>query len=350
MKTRVGILGATGAVGQRFVQLLDGHPWFEVTALAASTRSAGRPYAEACHWILDTPMPAWAGELEVLPASPDASFDCQMVFSALPGNMAREVEEQFAQAGHAVCSNASAHRMDPDVPLIIPEVNAEHLGLIEAQRRARSWEGFIVTAANCSTTHLALALKPLDDAYGIIGASVVTMQAISGAGYPGVPSLDILGNVVPYISGEEPKLEAETQKLLGTLANGEIIDATFVISAHCNRVPVINGHTECVSISFKEPPSAEGLKTTLAQFRGLPQELGLPSAPEAPILVTEAPDRPQPRLDIDLAGGMATVVGRVRPCPLFDYRFVLLGHNTVRGAAGGAILNAELLAAQGYVS
>ena len=347
-RRRVGVLGATGAVGQRFVQLLDNHPWFEVTALAASTRSSGRPFGQACHWVLDTPMPEWARDLDVLPASPDADLDCQLLFSALPGDLAKDVEEAFAQAGYAVCSNAPAHRMDEDVPLIIPEVNADHLQLITTQRQERHWPGLIITAANCSTTHLALALKPLHDAFGLTQVNVVTMQAISGAGYPGVPSLDILGNVIPFISGEEEKLEAETRKLLGTLQDGKVRQANLVISAQCNRVPVLDGHMECVSAKFSRPAPMDEIKRALAGFQAL-QELDLPSAPPYPIIVTEAPDRPQPRLDRDVAKGMTTVVGRIRPCPLLDVRLVLLGHNTLRGAAGGAILNAELLVAQGWV-
>ena len=350
MKTQVGILGATGAVGQRFVQLLDNHPWFEVTALAASTRSTGRTYGEACHWLLDTPMPAWARHMQVLPSSPDADLRCNLVFSALPGDLAREIEEAFARAGYSVCSNASAHRMDEDVPLIIPEVNADHLALIETQRRQRGWPGLIITAANCSTTHLALALKPLHDAFTLTQVSAVTMQAISGAGYPGVPSLDILGNVVPYIGGEEEKIAAETTKLLGSIQGGQMRHADIVVSAQCNRVPVIDGHMECVSVALGRDATPQDLASALAEFSGIPQELGLPSAPAQPILVTEAVNRPQPRLDIDLAAGMATVVGRIRPCPVLGFKFVLLGHNTVRGAAGGAILNAELLVAKGWVN
>jgi len=349
MRIRVGILGATGAVGQRFVQLLDGHPWFEVTALAASSRSAGRAYAQACHWVLDTPMPAWARDMAVLAASPAAGFDCALVFSALPGSLAGSVEESFAAAGYAVCSNASAHRMDADVPLIVPEVNADHLALIETQRGNRHWPGFIVTAANCATTHLVLALKPLQDAFGLGQVNVVTMQAISGAGYPGVASLDILGNVIPYISGEEDKVESESLKLLGQLQGDQIVNASLALSAQCNRVPVRDGHMECTSVSLARVATIAQVAQAWRGFRAVPQELDLPSAPAHPIILCDEDDRPQPHLDLAVEKGMATVIGRLRPCPIFDYKFVLLGHNTLRGAAGGAILNAELLAAKGWV-
>lgn len=350
MKIPVGVLGATGAVGQRFVQLLDNHPWFEVTALTASSRSAGKPFREACHWILDTPMPTWAREMPVLATTPDAGLTCQLLFSALPGSTAREPEEAFAQAGFMVCSNASAHRMDPDVPLIVPEVNANHLDLITVQRKRRNWSGLIVAAANCSTTALILALKPIHDAFGLNKVAVVTLQAISGAGYPGVPSMDILSNVVPYISGEEEKFEGEGCKMLGTLVGDAIAPASITISAQCNRVPVQDGHTECVSVGLDRPASVEALCQALADFTSTPQELELPSAPPQPVLVTYEQDRPQPRLDRNLANGMATIVGRVRPCPILDFKFVALGHNTLRGAAGGALLNAELLVAQGWIT
>ncbi len=349
MKIRVGILGATGAVGQRFVQLLDGHPWFEVVALSASSRSAGLPYSQACHWLLDAPMPAWARDMPVLEATPEAPFNCSLVFSALPGDLASPVEERFAAAGYLVCSNASAHRLDPDVPLIIPEVNGEHLALIETQRRGRKWPGFIVTSANCSTTHLTLALKPLHAAFGLVQVYVVTMQAISGAGYPGIASLDILGNVVPYVGGEEEKMERETLKLLGQLQDGQVRHAEITVSAQCNRVPVRDGHTECVSIRFRKRATAEEIQRAWQGFRAEPQALGLPSAPVHPILVRDENDRPQPKYDLNTEKGMATTVGRLRPCPLFDFKFVLLGHNTIRGAAGGSILNGELLVAKGWV-
>jgi aspartate-semialdehyde dehydrogenase len=350
MDIKVGVLGATGAVGQRFVQLLDGHPWFRVTALAASSRSAGYTYEEACHWVLDTPMPEWARAMPVLPTSPKASFDCQLLFSALPGHLAGEIEESFAEAGYLICSNASAHRMDADVPLIIPEANADHLELIETQRAERGWSGYIVAAANCSSTHLTLGMAPLEQAFGLDQVSVVTLQAISGAGYPGVASMDILGNVIPYISGEEEKLEEEMAKILGTLQGNKIQPADMVISAQCTRVPVQDGHTECVSIKLSQSATRDEIRETWRDYRSTPQELELPSAPAQPIIVMEEPDRPQPRLDRDVANGMATVIGRLRPCSIFDYKFILLGHNTLRGAAGGALLNAELLVAKGWVT
>jgi len=341
MKQRlnVAILGATGAVGQRFVQLLFGHPWFQISVLAASEKSVGKRYAEACNWLLETPMPEEVRDMPVVPAEP--GFDAEAVFSALPADLAREIEPRFAEAGYPVFSNASAFRYEPDVPLVITEINPEHMKLIEAQRRNRGWKGFIVTNANCSTTHLTLALKPLHDAFGLDAVFVSTMQAVSGAGYPGVPSLDILGNVIPYIGKEEWKLETEPLKILGTLAGETVENARFTISAHANRVPVKDGHTEVVSVKLRRKPSLEELKEALRGFRGEPQEMRLPSAPARPVIVRDEPDRPQPRFDLMAENGMSTVVGRVRECPILDYKFVLLGHNTIRGAAGGSILNAE---------
>ncbi len=343
----VGVLGATGTVGQRFIQLLANHPWFRVAAVAASGRSAGLPYSEACHWLLPTPMPSAVCDLIVQPVSP--TLECRLVFSALPSRVAREVEEEFARAGYAVCSNASAHRMDVDVPLLIPEVNPDHTHLIEMQRQKRGWKGLLVTSANCSTTQLALALKPLHDAFGLRRVSVVSMQAISGAGYPGVPSLDILGNVIPHIAGEEDKVEKEPRKLLGTLRDGIISEASFIVGAQCNRVPVYDGHTECVSVELVRKAGVEEAIAALENFRAPPEVASLPSSPTHPIHIRREPDRPQPIRDRDAERGMAVVVGRVRPCPLFDLRFVVLGHNTLRGAAGGAIHNAELLTAQGWI-
>lgn len=345
-----GVLGATGTVGQRFVQLLDEHPQFEVTAVAASDRSAGQRYAEACHWLLPTPMPESVGDLVVHSIdSIEPPLDCQLVFSALPSKVAGQTEERFARAGYAVCSNASSHRMDPDVPLLIPEVNPDHTRLIEVQRRRRGWNGFIAASANCSTTELALVLKPLHDAFGIRKLMAVTMQAISGAGYPGVPSLDVLGNVIPFIGGEEEKVELESRRLLGTLQGERVVDAPFVVSAQCNRVPVRDGHTECVSIEFERRPEVEQVIAALEEFRGPPEVAELPSSPAQPIVVRREEDRPQPIRDCDAGDGMAVVVGRVRPCSVLHVKFVLLGHNTLRGAAGGSIHNAELLAAQGWI-
>jgi len=347
-KIKVGVLGATGAVGQRFVQLLEGHPWFEISALAASGRSAGKPYGEACRWLLSTPMPAAVQNMTVQPCEPE--LDAGLVFSALPGDQARTVEKSFAQAGYVVSSNTSTHRMEPDVPLLIPEVNPEHLALIELQRRNRGSAGFIVTNPNCSTIALVLALKPLHDAFGLDKVMVTTMQAISGAGYPGVSSLDILDNVIPYIGGEEAKMESEPLKLLGTWTGDGVQNADFAISAQCNRVHVLDGHLEAVSIALREKVTVDDLIAAFEQFRAEPQELGLPSAPAHPVVVHRGVDRPQPRRDRDIEGGMASIVGRIRPCPILDYKFVVLGHNTIRGAAGCAILNAELLKVKGYLN
>ena len=346
-KIPVGILGATGTVGQRFIQLLAEHPWFEVRALAASERSVGKVYADACHWLLPTPLPVAVRDLPVRPIEP--GLDCRLVFSALPSKVAGPVEERFAQAGYAVCSNAAPHRLVADVPLLIPEVNADHTVLISVQRRQRGRKGLIVASANCSTTQLALALKPLQHAFGLHKLSVVSMQAISGAGYPGVPAPDILGNVVPFIGGEEDKVENESRKLLGTLQGQAVLDAPFIISAQCNRVPVRDGHTECVSVEFERRAGVDAVLAALREFRAPAGVADLPSTPARPIVVHSQPDRPQPLRDRDLGGGMSVSVGRVRPCPVFDYKFVVLGHNTLRGAAGGAIHNAELLAAGEWV-
>jgi aspartate-semialdehyde dehydrogenase len=344
----VGILGATGMVGQRFVQLLADHPWFKVASVAASETSAGQTYAEACHWLLSTPMPHAVRDLVVQPV--DGVLNCELVFSALPSHVAGPVEEELARAGLAVCTNASAHRLDPDVPLLIPEVNAHHTALIEAQRRRRGGDGSIVASANCSATQLALALKPLHDAFGLRLVSVVTMQALSGAGYPGVSALDILNNVLPFIAGEEDKLESEPRKLLGKVEDGEITAAPFAISAQCNRVPVRDGHTECVSLQLERQALVDEVISILEGFSGPPEVACLPSSPPRPILVTDQHDRPQPLRDRDMAAGMCVTVGRVRPCPILDFKFVVLGHNTLRGGAGGSIHNAELLVAQGWIT
>jgi aspartate-semialdehyde dehydrogenase len=347
-KIPVGILGATGVVGQRFVQLLADHPWFTLRALAASDRSAGRPYAEACRWLLPGPVPEAAAGLAVWPLEPE--LDCRLVFSALPADVAGPVEERFAAAGYAVCSNTSAHRLDADVPLLIPEVNPDHTALIEVQRRLRGGAGFIVAAPNCSSTQLALALKPLHDAFGLQRISVVTLQAVSGAGYPGLAALDILDNVIPNIPGEEDKLEREPRKLLGTLGEGRIEPAAVAVSAQCNRVPVRDGHTACVALAAARPPAADAAAAALAAFRAAPEVAALPSSPPRPVEVLADGDRPQPVRDRDRAQGMAVAVGRIRPCPLLGLKFVVLGHNTIRGAAGGAVHNAELVAAQGWLS
>ena len=343
----VAVLGATGAVGQRFIQLLADHPWFEIVTLAASDRNAGRPYVEACNWVIPGDPPDAIAQLTVRPLEPN--LEGRLVFSALPSSVAREVEPVFARAGYAVCSNASAFRQEPDVPLVIPEVNADHLQLIEKQRAGRGWDGLIVTSPNCTTTGIALPLKPLDQAFGLRRAFVASMQAVSGAGHPGVASLDIMGNVIPYIGGEEEKVEKETRILLGTVSGGTRFEADVIISAQTNRVPVLDGHTVCLSLGFEQPPTVDEAIEALASFCGPAKVNSLPSAPARPIVVRSEPDRPQPRRDRDAEGGMAVSVGRIRTCPILDLRLVSVSHNTLRGAAGGSILNAELLVAEGYV-
>ncbi len=350
-KVRVGILGATGAVGQRFIQLLADHPWFEIAALTASDRSAGKRYVAAAKWLLRGGMPPAVEEMALVPTEPGAiGADVRLLFSALPGGAAGQVESDLAAAGYAVCSNASAHRMDADVPLLIPDVNPAHTALIPVQQQARGWSGFIVTNPNCTTTHLVCALKPLHDAFGLTAVNVVSMQALSGAGYPGVSALDILDNVIPFIGGEESKLESEPQKLLGTVRGGTIAPADFAVSAQANRVAVRNGHLEAVSVKLKRHASLAEVAEAFTSYRGEPQRLGLPSAPDPAIILHTADDRPQPRLDRLAGKGMATSIGRLRPDPIFDYKFIVLGHNTIRGASGGAILNAELLYSQGYLA
>lgn len=341
----VGVLGATGMVGQQFVSRLAQHPWFNLTWLAASERSEGRAYKSVAPWRLSTPIPDGSADRFVESCTPGRAP--KVVFSGLDASVAGEIEGAFAAAGHIVVSNARNYRMDPLVPLLIPEVNAEHLQVLAEQRAAKGWTGAIVTNPNCSTIVLALALAPLRH-FDIRSVVVSTMQAVSGAGYPGVPSLDILGNVVPYIGGEEEKMQTETLKILGS--DGGRVPHAAVVSAHTNRVPVIDGHTMTVSVDLGEKPSPETVVAALRAFKGRPQELGLPSAPQPAIVVMDEPNRPQPRLDADLGAGMAVSVGRVRPCPVLHTRFVALGHNTVRGAAGAAILNAELMHAQGLLS
>ena len=349
-KIKVGVLGATGAVGQRFVQLLQGHPWFEQTALCASERSVNKRYADACNWTLRGDMPVHLRDVILLPCEPNV--DCELVFSALPAESATQIEKNFATAGYGVCSNARSYRYEPDVPLLIPEVNPEHLALIDIQRRNRGWEGFIATNPNCSTTHLVSALHPLHERFGINKVMAVTMQAISGAGYPGVSSMDMIDNIVPYIGGEEEKMEQkEPQKLLGTFDGAEVQYADFVVSAQCNRVPIRNGHLEAISIEFENEATEAEILAAWKEYQPLAQQMKLPNAPDPAIIYMDADDRPQPRLD-RLAGsvpGMATVIGRLRPDPILDYKFLVLGHNTIRGAAGGSLLNAELLVTQGYL-
>jgi len=337
-KYRVGILGATGTVGQRFVQLLENHPQLEVTALAASDRSAGKPYAEACAWKLNGSIPQSVREILVQPIEPP--FDCEIVFSSLPSSVARETEEVFARAGYPIVSNSSCYRMDEDVPLLIPEINHEHLGLIETQQKKRGFgKGFIVTNPNCAVASFAPPLAAVHRRFGIESVIVTTMQAISGAGYPGVASLDIADNVVPYIAGEEPKVETETQKILGDFVDGSIRKADFTVSAQCFRVNVIDGHTASVRVNLRRTSTLEEVVESMRAF----PSLSLYSSPKNFIEVCDEPSRPQPRLDRDNGNGMTITVGRVFPDNIFDYRFVALSHNTVRGAAGSAILNAELL-------
>lgn len=342
-KLRAGILGATGAVGQKFVELLDGHPWFDVTAVAASERSAGRPYAEVTNWIGEGRVPDAVGMLVVQQAAPP--LDCDFVFSGLDAAVAGDVETVFAGAGYPVISNARNHRMDADVPLLIPEINPEHLALVDRQS---SGGGYIVTNPNCSTVGLTMALAPLHRAFGVRSVLVTTFQALSGAGYPGVASVDALGNVVPFIGGEEGKMAAEPRRILGILAPEGIEDADIAISAQCNRVPVVDGHMECVSVRFDRKPASIGeVAAALQSFTSPVEVVGLPSAPEKAIQVLDAEDGPQPRRDRMAGRGMTVSVGRVRPCEVLDAKFVLLVHNTIRGAAGGAILNAELLVRTG---
>lgn len=342
---RVGILGATGAVGQTFVRLLDNHPWFRTTAVAASERSAGRSYAQSTNWLSGQPIPDAVADLEVLPTDPQV-LECDFVFSALSSAVAEEIELDFAEAGLPVISNAKNHRMAPDVPLLIPEVNPDHLSLIETQE----WDGggFIVTNPNCSTTGLICGLHPLMSSFDVEAVQVTMLQALSGAGYPGVSALDAVGNVVPYIGGEEEKLAREPRKILGTLRDGRVEPADLAISAQCTRVPVRDGHLACVSVRFRENVTEEQVAETLRNYASPSSTQGLPSRPDAFIQVLDAPDAPQPQRHVSAGEGMTVSVGRIQNCPVNDVKFVLLSHNTVRGAAGGALLNAELLAREGY--
>ena len=348
-KFRVGILGATGVVGQRFIQLLEHHPQFEVASLAASDRSQGKSYAEACTWRLPGEMPDAVKQIVVQPPSPP--LDCDFVFSSLPGDIAKSAEEDFARAGFPVISNSSPHRMGPDVPLLIPEVNPEHLELIDAQRTNHDYHrGFIVTNPNCSAIAIVIALAPLHQKFGITSCIVTTMQALSGAGYPGVPSLDATDNVIPFIGGEDEKVEIETRKLLGVVSQGTVVDADMKVSAQCNRVNVTDGHMASVRVKLARSASLDEVRAALASFTAEPQQLKLHTAPSKPIVVRDEIDRPQPRLDRDAGNGMSVTVGRIFEDKVLDYRFVALGHNTIRGAAGAAILNAELLVARGYLA
>src|SRR6201996_1410728 len=349
MQTRhkIGILGATGVIGQRFIQLLEGHPWFDITWLAASDKSSGKTYGDATRWKLETPLPERIASMTVSPAGPEGAPG--IIFAALDSDIARELEPRFAAAGCAVISNSSAFRMQADVPLVIPEVNAAHLDLLETQSWRKQSGGYIVTNPNCSAIGLVLALKPLAERFGIESIFVSTMQAVSGAGYPGVASLDILGNVVPYIKSEEEKMQEETLKLLGSLSGSRIHSLDARISAHCNRVPVEDGHTESVSIKLRRAATREQILTAWNEFKPLAGQ-ELPTAPAQPVEFVAADDRPQPRLDRMRGNGMASTVGRLRPCTLLDWKFTVLSHNTIRGAAGAALLNAELLVSLGKFS
>jgi aspartate-semialdehyde dehydrogenase len=348
----VAVLGATGMVGQRFIELLQGHPWFELVALAASEQHQERPYGKVAKWRLSgSEMPPAAATLPVVACRPEAlPVNVKIAFSALPAEVAGEVEANFARAGIAVFSNARHYRMEPDVPLLIPEVNADHAAAIVQQRKQRGWPGCIVTNANCSATPLVMALKPLQQAFGVRRVMVTTLQAISGAGYPGVPSYDILDNAIPYISGEEEKMESETRKMLGTWEEGRgFRDAPVVVSAQCNRVATREGHLECASIELEYDATPEEIIAAWQNYTSEPQRLKLPSAPQQALIYRSEPDRPQTLLDRDAGHGMSVTIGRLRRCPILSYKFVLLGHNTIRGAAGGSILNAELCASKGLV-
>ena len=342
----VGILGATGMVGQQFIALLANHPWFKVAWLGASQRSEGKAYRDAAAWRLPTPAPDDTSKLTVEQAAPGHAP--KLVFSGLDASVAGEIEGAFAAEGHVIVSNSRNYRMDANVPLVIPEVNADHLKLLEGQAAARGWKGHIVTNPNCSTIVLSMALAPLRQ-FGLKTALITTLQAISGAGYPGVASWDILGNVIPFIDGEEEKIQTETQKILGCLTNGHVDPHPVVVSASTTRVAVQNGHTESISVKLEQQVPHDALVAAFNGFRGRPQELNLPSAPPQPVVYRTERNRPQPALDVDRDGGMTVTVGRLRPCPVLDYKFIALGHNTIRGAAGAAILNAELMHREGIL-
>ncbi|MBU4444705.1 MAG: aspartate-semialdehyde dehydrogenase [Candidatus Marinimicrobia bacterium] len=344
MKIPVGILGATGSVGQKFIQLLENHPWFEITALGASERSAGKKYPEAVNWFMTGPIPENISSMIVNECKPN--LNCKIIFSGLDSSVAGEIESEFARAGYIVVSNSRNHRFDPDVPLLIPEVNPDHLELIKQQNFGK---GCIVTNPNCSTIGLVLVLKPLADRFGIEAVNVTTMQALSGAGYPGVASLDIIDNVIPYIGSEEEKMESEPLKILGSLVNGEIVNCDMIISAQCNRVAVLDGHTECVSVKLKSPATEAEIIDAWKSFTAEPQKLDLPTAPLRPVYYYEQNNYPQPKLHRNIDKGMAVHIGRLRKDPILDYKFVVTSHNTIRGAAGGAILNAELMVKKEYI-
>jgi aspartate-semialdehyde dehydrogenase len=346
-KIPVGILGATGAVGQRFVQLLADHPWFEITALTGSERTTGGVYRDVCRWVLDEDIPESIGEMSVRES--DASLPARLLFSALPTRAAKSLEPVLAESGFVVCSNASAYRQDPDVPLIIPEVNGDHLALLERQKSNRGWRGLLVTSPNCTTTGLVMALKPLDQVFGVRQVFATTLQAVSGAGYPGVPYLDIIDNIIPNIPGEAEKIGQETQLLLGKFEDGERMPGEIGLSIQTNRVPVFDGHTVNMSVKFESRPPVQEAIQVLREYHGSGGTAELPSAPEQPVLVRLEPDRPQPRRDRGASKGMSVTVGSIRPCPLLDLRMISVVHNTLRGAASGSILNAELLVSKGYL-
>ena len=345
-RIEVGILGATGMVGQHFVKFLRNHPWFELTWVGASDRSAGKKYADATNWRLDGEMPETVRNLTVQESAPKNAP--RLVFSAMDASVATEIERAFAQAGHVVVSNSKNHRMEPDVPLLVPEINADHLKVVPLQQRRRGWKGQIVTNPNCSTITLTMALGPMKP-FGITRVLVTTMQALSGAGYPGVASMDATANVVPYIGGEEEKMQQETQKILGDLTADGFRPLDARVSAACNRVPVVDGHTVAASVEFREKPSEADLLAAIEKFQGMPQQRKLPSAPPRPVIYMTANDRPQPRRDVERENGMAVFVGRLRECPVLHYKFIALGHNTIRGAAGAAVLNAELMYTEGML-
>ena len=345
-RIEVGVLGATGMVGQQFVKLLQSHPWFDLTWLGASDRSAGKKYADATNWRLDGEMPETVRNLTVQESAPGSAP--RLVFSSMDASVATEIERAFAQAGHVVVSNSRNFRMEPDVPLLVPEINADHLKIIPLQQRRRGWKGQIVTNPNCSTVTLTMALGPMKQ-FGITRVMATTMQALSGAGYPGVASMDSTANVIPYIGGEEEKMQQETQKILGDLAAEGFRPLDARVSAACNRVPVVNGHTVATSVEFREKPSEADLIAAIERFQGVPQQRKLPSAPERPVIYMTANDRPQPRRDAERENGMAVFIGRLRACPVLHYKFIALGHNTIRGAAGVAVLNAELMYTEGML-
>ena len=345
-RIEVGILGATGMVGQHFVKFLQGHPWFNLKWLGASERTAGKKYGQAMKWHLGGRVPDTVADLTVEDSRPNNAP--RLLFSAMDASVATEIEQAFAQAGHVVVSNSRNHRMDRDVPLLVPEINPDHLKLVPRQQALRSWKGQIVTNPNCSTVVLAMSLAPLKP-FGITRVVATTLQAISGAGYPGVASMDINANIIPFIGGDEEKMQQETQKILGDFMGDHIRPLAAKVSAHCNRVPVVDGHTETVSVELSAKPGEADVIHAFETYTSVPQERRLPSAPPRPVIYMHDPDRPQPRRDVECERGMTVFVGRLRACPVFDYKYVTLGHNTVRGAAGAAVLNAELMYSEGML-